>query len=160
MIEGSMVLVTEKNEAIITCPNCKKFKRISVDKYKNEKHYLNIHCKCGHLFQVKLDFRKGTRKKCNIEGTYRYLSSRKSSAKMCRVVNLSYRGICIKTFNEHNFYVGDQFLINFQLDDKSMTFVERKVEVVSLSHEDHIGGIFIDHESDGLNKAIAFYLMH
>ena len=79
---------------------------------------------------------------------------------MCRIVNLSYHGICIKTFSEDDFFVGDQIIINFQLDNESMTVVERKIEVVNLFKEDHVGGVFIDYESDNFNKDIAFYLMH
>jgi hypothetical protein len=158
--EDSIVFVAENNKAIIICPKCKKFKHESVEKYRNEKHFLKIRCSCGHFFEIKLNFRKGIRKKSNLEGTYRKISNQKSSINECRIVNLSYQGLCIKTFSENSLDVGDMIVINFQLDNKQMTPVERKIEVVNLFQEDHVGGVFVDHETDDFNKDIAFYMMH
>lgn len=160
MHEDSIVFVAEDNKAIIICPKCKKFKRESVERYRSEKHNLKIRCSCGHFFEIKLNFRRGIRKESNLEGTYRKISTQKSSTNECRIVNLSYHGICIKIFSENNLDVGDKMVINFQLDNKQMASVERKIEVVNLFQEDHIGGVFVDHENDDYNKDIAFYMMH
>ena len=160
MNENSTVFVTEQNNAVILCPQCKKLKMISVEKFREEKHTLNIRCSCGNQFQINLNFRRGTRKKTNLEGTYRKSSANKSSTKICRIANISFQGICIKIYAENDLSIGDEIIIHFHLDNQQHTEIERKVKVVNLFQEDHIGGVFIDQESDNLDKHIAFFMMN
>ena len=159
MTEIPTVFVTEQNDAVIGCPQCKKLKKISVAKFMEGKHTIAIRCSCGSQFQINLNFRRGTRKKANFEGSYRRSGNNKSSTKICRIANLSIQGICIKTYAENNLYIGDEIIVQFSLDDRRHTVIERKVKVVNLFKENHIGGVFVDHDSDDLDKHIAFFMM-
>ena len=160
MIEIPTVVVTEQNDAVIGCPQCKKLKKISVAKFREDKHTISIRCSCGNQFQINLNFRRGSRKKANFEGTYRRAGSKKLAANICRIANISLQGICIKTYAENNVYIGDEIIVHFSLDDRRHTAIERKVKVVNLFQENHIGGVFVDQDTDNLDKHIAFFMMN
>ena len=162
MRDDTMVFVTEDNKAVITCPECEKLKQVSVGRFKGSKHSIKVQCSCGNGFLLNLNFRKGTRKQVNLEGTYRKVSQHPSLSEKCTVVDLSFRGIRIKILDIQDLKVNvdDELMVQFVLDDKRKTEVKRKIKICSLIQEDLIGAKFIDYELDNYDKSIGFYLMH
>lgn len=160
MVDDTMVFVTEDNKAVIACPECGKLKQISVDQFKGEKHTLKARCSCKREFQITLNYRQGIRKNVNLKGTYRKASQHPSLKQECTVIDLSFKGVRLKVYNNKNLQMDDELIIHFVLDDKRKTEVKRKIKICNLIQENSVGAIFIDSEFDNYNKPIGFYLMN
>ena len=160
MPENPIIYVTEGNKAVIVCPECEKLKQISVGRFKGTKHTLKVRCSCKKEFQVTLNFRKGIRKKVNLEGTYRKASQDHSPMEECTIVDLSFKGVRLKLYDTQDLKVDDELIVHFVLDDKRKTEVKRKIKICNLIQENFVAAKFIDTELDNYDKPLGFYLMN
>ena len=64
------VFVNKEDMALFSCPHCGKMKHVSVAKFKDVKHSLQVKCGCGQTFPVDLNFRSKFRKDTEILGYY------------------------------------------------------------------------------------------
>ncbi len=86
------------------CSNCRKKWYLNAPKNKRK---LNIRCKCGHAYVVKLNRRKDRRSPVRDCTAHRLLSERSSSP--VKIVNSSFGGYCVevKAHVAKNLLVGD-----------------------------------------------------
>ena len=73
-----------------------------------------------------------------------------------RVVDISSSGLKLKLNVERKFSGGEKLKVEFHLDDKRRTFIEKKV-IVRNVHKNLVGTSFAANE--GNDPALGFYLM-
>lgn len=152
------VFITGENSATIICPQCKKSKTINVEKYKNlaKAIKMNIKCACGHKFAILLERRKFYRKDCSLDG---FISNSKNARIMVTVRDISKKGIQFDLKQNFVLKEGDQYNIEFNLDDGQKTTIEKEIIIKSM-HGQHVGVEFTN--VDGISfddRKIGFYLM-
>lgn len=160
MAENETIFVTEDNTAVISCPECQKLKRVPVEKFKSAKHTLTVRCSCAHEFTINLNFRKGIRKQVHLKGTYQKISPAQSVFENCTVVDLSFKGARIMFFDAPELDIGDVLKLQFSLDDKNHTEINRKLKISDVGQDNSAGGEFIDTQNDYYDKPLGFYLMN
>jgi hypothetical protein len=149
------VYVGPNNTAQIQCPNCGISKTLDVAKFKGRKDPLKLQCKCKSSALVFLEFRKGFRKKTNLEGVYTTLTRDDKGGRIF-VQNLSKKGIGFTTFSNHKLSQGDEIKVVFTLDDQKKSKVEKHA-VVRNTESNYVGCEFTG--KDDHDKNLAFYLM-
>lgn len=152
-----VIVVCNKNMAVIVCPNCNTRKRISAIQFKDINHAIKVKCPCGEQFEINFNFRLDDRKAAGLKETYRKISEHKAYEKKCQIVNLSPSGIAVKFFEAFDSLKHDELVVSFTLDDKEKTIVEREVRVCHVKGN-LFDGQFFDHELDGKDKGIWAYL--
>ena len=152
-----VVVVCNKNMAVILCSNCNARKRISATPFKDTNHTIEVKCQCGEQFKANFNFRLDDRKSVSLKGTYRKISEHKAYEKMCQITDLSPTGIAVKFFEDFDSLKYDELVVEFTLDDKEKTKVKRKVRICHVKGN-IFGGHFFNHEFDGKDKRILAYL--
>ncbi|RJX25458.1 MAG: hypothetical protein C4531_17350 [Desulfurivibrio sp.] len=159
------VFVNQEDMALFNCPHCGAMKHVSVAKFKNKKHSLQVKCVCGQMFSVDLNFRKRYRKQTDLEGFFCKAASLGKSAdtskmpRNCKVVNVSLGGMGIRHTSGQKIAVGDELIVDFTLDDRKQSHMVRRVMVRHIGGDGYIGGEFCDADQQGYEKALGFYLM-
>lgn len=166
--------VNRDNNTVIVCPGCGARKSAKVEKFRGKKHSLKVKCPCGNQFAVHLDFRKHYRKPTDLDGFYKkkkvnlvgyfvnlsrgdeWQEDEGHTAVNCMIKNISMGGIGIVLLGHSVVQEDDELRIQFVLDNKKKTEVNRNVVVVSIS-ENVIGCQFT--ESMTHDKDLGFYLM-
>lgn len=149
------IYVGQDGVAVIKCPKCEAGKTVKVDSFKGPKHILKVKCRCQHLFQVNLEFRRLYRKMSSFLGKYTLLPEKNYQRSMT-VVNISKEGFGLRIAGEHRLKVGQQIQISFNLDDKQHSLIDRQV-VVRLVKDNYAGCELIGNTSH--DKALGFYMM-
>ena len=147
--------VKQDNQARIVCPFCATSKTLSVEKFKHRQHKLRVKCKCGHVFNIQLEFRRHHRKSTKLEGAYGVTESSIGGGKI-KVINLSLSGASFEMPGRHNLQVGQKGNLVFTLDDRNKTALKKKV-VVRTIKGNIIGCEFI--EDRAFQKELGFYLL-
>ncbi len=126
------VLMNEKNMATFICPKCNKVKAANVSKYKDIETAVKIKCSCpcGHSYSVILERRKHNRKQLNLIGNY--VSLKDNNRGTMIVVDLSRTGLGIELSVEQKLDIGEKLFLEFRLDDKQNSKIEREVDVRSI----------------------------
>ncbi len=159
------IFVNQEDMALFSCPHCGKIKHVSVKKFKNIKHTLQVKCVCGETFTADLNFRKKYRKLTNLDGFYCRASEVKKEDDMsemsrnCKIVNLSFGGLGLHPIDGRILQLGDELIIDFCLDDKKQSHMVRKVAVRHVEVNSYIGTEFIDGNQFIYDKILGFYLM-
>ncbi len=161
----SEVFVNQENMALFRCPYCEKMKHVSVAKFKNVKHSLQVKCSCGKTFVVDLNFRKKFRKDTKLDGTFRKVSSQGKEdftgkeGVNCKIVNISLGGLGLLLLGSYEIKLGDTLLVLFTLDDKKKSEIKRKVIVRYVGERGGVGTEFSSDDGHAYEKTIGFYLM-
>ncbi len=153
------VFITSNDTATFVCPQCGNTSIVNVAKYAgtSKKVSVNCNCNCGHLFKVILEKRRQYRKETNIPGMYFYRMENGDIDKgIMRVVDISSNGLKLKLNVERKFKGGEMLRVEFHLDDKRRTFIEKRV-IVRNAHKNLVGTSFAPNEGD--DPALGFYLM-
>jgi len=153
------VFITSNNTATFVCPQCGNVTTADVSKFAsiNKKISVNCTCNCGHHFKVSLEKRRQYRKSTNLAGVYFYrLENGDVDKGNMRVVDISTTGVKLKLNVERNFDIGDMIRVEFHLDDKRRTLINRNV-VVRNVHKNLVGTSFAPNQGD--DPALGFYLM-
>ncbi|MEN8141014.1 MAG: PilZ domain-containing protein [Thermodesulfobacteriota bacterium] len=135
-------------------------KLISVAKFKGHKHSLKVKCTCGESFAAALDFRERYRKSTNLDAKYGKLDRvEKIEPRMkCKIADLSLSGLALSISGSHDLRVGDDVMVQFNLDDQVKTEIKRRVTVRSIG-QGFVGCQFAEADSPAYDKALGFYLM-
>lgn len=161
-MSSKRVRVTKENFAAIKCPYCSAMKLISVERFKGDKHSLNVKCTCNNSFSVSLDFRKKYRKSMNIYGKYSLIDSSAATlptpAKKCKIVDLSLTGLALSLSGAYDLRVGNEIVVAFTLDDKPETDIQRRA-VVKVVGQGFVGCQFDETAAPIYDKSLGFYLM-
>jgi len=155
-MEATKVLVKEGDVAIITCPLCRRTKKLSLaaDK-KQRKRELRIKCSCDKIFCVCLEYRKHPRKAVNLLGRSINLSQHRKSQDIS-IMNISLGGIGFCPMKKHDIKKDDRLQISFALDDCNNTPLETIASVRTAS-KDYVGCAFNTTES--FRPSLGFYLL-
>lgn len=157
------VFVNKENMALFACPHCGKMKHVSVAKFKGAKHSLRVKCGCGQTFPVNLNFRNKYRKNTDILGYYHHVHDERPNPEVeesnCTIVNLPLGGIGLKLLNDKNLKAGDEVIVEFILDDRKKSEMNRRVIVRHVGKDRYIGGEFCDVDQNQYDKTLGFYLM-
>ncbi len=153
------VFITSHNTAAFVCPQCGNVTTTNVAKYAAIQQRVTVNCKCscGHHFTVSLEKRRQYRKGTDLPGMYFYRMQNGDQDKgIMRVVDISSTGLKLKLNVERKFKIGAMLRVEFHLDDKRRTFIEKRV-VVRNVQKNLVGTSFAPTEGDDPN--LGFYLM-
>ncbi len=159
-IELQKSFVTPDEKATLCCPKCGLIKIITVKKYREKKHTIKVKCQCNHGFTTLLDFRRHYRKGVEFEGNYSMLAPARGKGNLS-VVNISRSGLglniafTISADTTDMIQKGQKARIEFELDDKKKTFIN-KIVIIRYISGNYIGCEFEDPQE--LDKALGFYL--
>ena len=151
--------ITNNNTATFRCPECGIAKTADVSQYAatDKKITVNCTCVCGHQFRCRLEKRKQYRKGASFPGKFTLLSEDGTEdTGLATIVDLSMTGLKLKMNVPPAFSVGAKLLVEFQLDDRKRTPMEKRVIVRNISGL-YVGAAFHPNELD--DPALGFYLM-
>jgi len=155
-MEAPKVLVKEGDVAIITCPFCRKSKKISVAQYKGKtKRELCIQCSCDKIFCICLEFRKHPRKSVKLLGKSINLSQHRESQDII-ITNISFGGIGFFLFNKHRTQKDHRLQVCFDLNDCNVTAIDTESTVRTASM-DYVGCEF--NATESFRPSLGFYLL-
>jgi hypothetical protein len=126
--EFSKIYVRPDNTAVLICPYCTHWKRISADPFRGYKHKLKVKCICNQTFKVFLEFRRKIRKKTFFKGT-NINHAQKGSRGDIVILDISVIGLAFSCLDAPNFKIGDDLSVGFTLDDEQKTAIRRDVVV-------------------------------
>jgi predicted RNA-binding Zn-ribbon protein involved in translation (DUF1610 family) len=153
------VFITNNNTATFVCPKCGNTSIVDVTKYAaiDRKVTVNCKCNCGHIFSVSLEKRRQYRKSTDLPGEYSYRMPDGNVDKgIMRVVDISSNGLKLKLNVDRKFDGGERLQVEFHLDDKRRTYIEKEVIVRNVK-KNLVGTSFAPNEGD--DPALGFYLM-
>ncbi|THB74625.1 MAG: hypothetical protein D6B25_13110 [Desulfobulbaceae bacterium] len=154
MKRSEKIFVADSGKATICCADCGITKQVPVQRYRGKKHTLKIRCSCGSSFPVHLEFRKAYRKSTELDGVYRIISNGGGGG-AASIQNISKDGIGFSVSGVHAIKVGQKAMINFVLDNRKSTRINKEVVVRSVT-KNRIGCQFSDHQP--FEKDLGFYL--
>ncbi len=149
------IFITRTGKANITCPKCGKVKSVDVSKFSHTDKAVNLKvtCACGHDFSVTLERRLQIRKEANLNG-YLMFKDKKYELK---ILDISRKGLKIRTKRILEIQAGEKLIIYFTLDDPGESRVEKEV-IVRKANGTDIGVEFISH--DHYDKFGPYLLFH
>ena len=159
------IFVNQEDMALLNCPHCGRMKHVSVAKFKNKKHSLQVKCACGQTFAADLNFRKRYRKQTNLDGYFCKVSGQARPAdadklpRNCKIVNLSLGGMGLRHETGQKIAAGEELFVDFVLDDRKQSHMERKIIVRHVGEQGYIGAEFSDTDQHVYEKTLGFYLM-
>jgi hypothetical protein len=153
------VFIASNNTATFCCPECGKVKVADVSQYAatDKKITVNCTCVCGHRFKCRLEKRKQYRKGVNFPGKFNFMGDTGlEDTGRVNVVDISNTGIKFRLTVPRIFPIGTTLRIEFQLDDRRRTLMQKRVIVRNISGA-FVGASFHPDEMD--DRALGFYLM-
>jgi len=155
-METRKVMVKEGDVAIITCPSCRKTKKISVLHYKETgQRELKIRCGCDTLFCICLEYRAHHRKPTRLLGKTINLSNHRENQDII-IKNVSWGGIGFCSLKKHRTRKDDLMQVSFNLNDVQLSSIDSDVTVRS-STIDYIGCEF--NSTEKFKTSLGFYLI-
>jgi hypothetical protein len=155
------VFITGDNQATFACPACKKTRTVDVSRQKGLERAIKIKvkCPCGYDYPVMLERRQQHRKEVSFPGTYVHLKNFRPVGKgVMMVTDLSRAGIKVTISDSRHFAVGDRLRVEFRLDDRKRSLIDKEVIVRKVDGAD-LGTQFASVDAgDPNDKAIGFYL--
>ena len=153
------VFISNNNTATFRCPQCGKAKTTDVSQYTltDKKITVNCTCACGHQFRCRLEKRKQYRKGADLPGKFTLLGKDgPADTGLVKVVDISTTGLKLKMTVPRAFTIGATLLVEFRLNDRKRTPMEKRVIVRNVTGL-YVGASFHPHEPD--DPALGFYLM-
>ena len=145
--------VNRQEVLTIRCRSCGKESTIPIDSLKNRKHSLKVTCTCAESFDIELEFRKDFRKKTEISGTVRPVTTPKQRARQCTIADHSEGGLLLHLADEVPVRKNDKLIVSYQPDVGSPLEIERVISVRHLDAGRRIGCAFLDDFSEHLAHA-------
>lgn len=153
------VFISSNNTATFRCPECGQVKVADVSRYAvtDKKVTVTCTCGCGHQFKCSLEKRRQYRKSVNFPGTFTLIGEGGTAdTGRMNIVDISTTGVKLKLSVPRDFKTGTMLRIQFQLDDRRRTPMEKRVIVRNVSGP-YVGASFHPHEME--DRALGFYLM-
>ena len=127
------IFLGDSTTATFVCPKCDRSRTSDISKLLTAKAQLKIKCtcKCGHIFSVIIERRKYYRKTLELSGVaYGSESERKF---IMTLQDLSRSGCRIKINAAFPFAVNETIQVEFNLDDKDLSFISKKALIRSIN---------------------------
>lgn len=137
------VYTLKNSAAVIVCPRCGQKEKIAVACLERKSNHLELTCSCKSTYTVALEFRENFRKEVSIPG--RYSASEESASRKSgslSVKNISACGVGISLHDSHSFKEGDNFAVEFKLDQSEITI--KKTVIVRFVHNQYCGCEFVE----------------
>jgi hypothetical protein len=153
------VFIASNNTATFVCPKCGNVTTTNVAKYAEIKQRVTVKCRCscGHHFDVSLEKRRQYRKTTDLAGQFFHrLPNGEMDKGSMRVVDVSSSGLKLKLNVSRTFKEGDKIKVEFRLDDKRRTLIEKEV-IVRNVRKNLVGTSFEPSQMD--DSDLGFYLM-
>jgi hypothetical protein len=153
------VFISSKNTATFRCPQCGKAKTADVSQHAASDKRITVTCTCvcGHKFRCRLEKRKQYRKEANLPGKFTLVGKDgPQDTGLMKIVDISTTGLKFKMTVPHQFPIGTTLRVEFSLDDRKRTPMEKRVIVRNVSGL-YVGSSF--HPNEPADPALGFYLM-
>jgi hypothetical protein len=154
--EFAKTYVRPDNTAVLICPYCAQWKKISAEPYRGDKHKFTVACFCKKTFKVFLEFRKKVRKKRLLKGSY-INHSQNSCRSDIVILDISVIGLAFSSVNEPTFNIGDDLSVEFILDNGPRTNISRDAIVRNVVQTR--AGCEFKITDGGFYGPLGFYLM-
>ena len=155
-MEAGNVLVNGDDAAVVSCPFCKKSKKISVAKYREQrKRILRIKCGCDKIFSLCLEYRRHPRKPVKLLGKSINLSNHRECHDII-INDISLGGVGFFPFKKHRTRKEDRLQLSFELNDFNKTSIAAHA-TVRTAGKDHIGCEF--NATEIFKSTLGFYLL-
>ena len=153
------VFISSDNTITFRCPKCNKSRTIDMSNYKNleKAEKVKVKCACGNTYYALIE--KQFRKRTNFPGSFIHIVSDIPKEKgVMLVTDVSRTGLKIKLNSKREFFIGDNIIVEFHLDDKNRSLIKKKC-IIKKDFGLEFGIEFISvHLSDPSDKAIGFYM--
>ena len=136
--------VNRKETVTIRCRTCGRMETFPVAALQGKKHSMRVSCACAETFEVDLEFRQDYRKKTNIPGSFRAVSTPKARARHCVIADHSTGGLLLQIAVEVPIKQDDRLIVCYRPDLDSPHEIERIITVRHYDRGNRIGGAFID----------------
>lgn len=153
------VFISSKNTATFRCPQCGQTKTADVSQHATSAKRITVTCTCvcGHKFRCRLEKRRQYRKAVSLPGKFTLIGEGgPADTGLMTIVDISTTGLKFKTTVSREFPTGTELRVEFSLDDRNRTHIEKRVIVRNVS------GLFVGvsfHPNDSDEPALGFYLM-
>ena len=149
------VHVRDNNTATLICPACGTIKHLSAGKFQHSRHTMAVRCRCQHVFNVLLDFRRYFRKQISLPGTYIITSDGGVGGGVIHIHNISRGGLGFTVSGLHRIEEGQEVLLEFQLNDRKKSALRKPAMVKSVC-QNAVGCQFKDNAE--LDRDLGFFL--
>lgn len=136
--------VNQHDSVTIQCRKCGKISTFPVNELKHDDNWAEVTCICSESFKIVLEFRKDFRRKTNINGFFRALSTPRERARRCVIADLSDGGLLLHFTEKIPIKTDDQVIVSYRPDN---TFADEVEKVLCVRHYTpgyRLGGAFID----------------
>ena len=154
-INSIKVHVRDNNTATLICPSCSTVKHLSAERLLHARHTVSVRCRCQHVFSVLFDFRRHFRKQTSLAGTYVVTSDGGFGGGIIHINNISRGGLGFTVSGLHRIEIGQELLIEFQLNDRKRTHLKKQAVVRSV-RQNAIGCQFKD--KTDMDRDLGFFL--
>ena len=155
------IFLSDQDTASFICPKCHATKEANVVKYKKmaTSVTLKVKCPCGNSFSVTLERRKHYRKETKFSGKFIFSSLFGDDQKgPMTVLDISKGGLKFKTLSKPIFQKDDIIEVEFNLDNKNRTLIQKQVVVRNIK-DNFVNAEFCSFDpNDSGDKALGFYL--
>jgi hypothetical protein len=152
------IQLSESKTVELSCSVCNRRKIVDMVEYLDrfDIKKLKWNCKCGSTWTANLEKRQYPRKPTGLPGYFVVFQNDKwiDSGDMV-VADISSNGLGLKINRKNGLKVGDWLEVDFNLDNKSETFILKMVQVRNI-HFPFVGTAF--EKSDCQDPDIGFYL--
>ena len=125
------IFVNVENMAVFKCPQCGTSRTEDMTAHQSLGKTIKTKCtcKCGHVFFVTviMEKRKYYRKDTNLPGQFHTMDNTISG--LMTVKNVSLSGLRFKLNEEKKLTIGDRVNVEFTLDDKQRSVVQKEAEI-------------------------------
>jgi hypothetical protein len=153
----SKSFVRPDDTAVLTCPHCNKQKVILANSYIGYKRKLKVKCYCKQSFIVHLEFRRHIRKRTVLKGTYSKHTHKCSSGNLI-IQEISLGGMSFTSLDVENFKVGDEFKVDFILNDEQLTKIKKDVVVRNIRQR--TAGCEFERPEDVYGGPLGYYIVN
>ena len=140
--------VNRQENVTVKCPACGRTGVLPVERLRSGKHAIKVGCPCGEDFVVEVEFRKDFRRKTQLVGTVRALTTPRRRARQCTIADQSSGGLLLRLDEEVPVKKDDRLIVSIPLEGQATQMVER---IISVRHCDlglGIGGAFVDEQGE------------
>ena len=156
------IYLEEGQKQIYACPECRS--EITLDNTsispKQNGSGVKITCQCGFERLVYFEYRNFGRLDTNLPGTFNVVSTAgKPETGLLVVKDLSMTGLKLQLSSSEmsRFKVGDQFVVEFNLDNDSRSHIRKKVTLKYI--QNHFCGVEFCGEDEYDNHLVSYYFV-
>jgi FHA domain/PilZ domain len=122
------VKVDSSKRGKITCPKCGREKTINAVSFRMN-HDIKVTCECKHVYYIRFDQRRHSRKKVNLKGRFQKIDEKSPQVTHVEITNISMSGLSFKTKDVANLQAGDDLALAFILNNQRQPEIKTKATI-------------------------------